>query len=51
MYAFALWMTNSQFLTHLINQDMTPYLWMGIHLIGGRGYNDEMRELLAGRGY
>jgi uncharacterized phosphosugar-binding protein len=51
MYAFALWMTNSQFLTHLINQDMTPYLWMGIHLIGGRGYNDEMRELLASRGY
>ncbi len=51
LYALALWMTNAQFIGHMIAQDMTPGLDMGGHLIGGNGYNAVMRPIVEKRGY
>jgi uncharacterized phosphosugar-binding protein len=51
LFALALWMTNAQFIAHMIAQDMTPGLDMGGHLVGGSGYNKESRALVEKRGY
>jgi uncharacterized phosphosugar-binding protein len=50
-YALCLWMTNAQFVSCMIAQDMTPGLDMGGHLIGGNGYNNVMRPIVEKRGY
>ncbi len=51
LYALALWMTNAQFIAHMIAQNMTPGLDMGGHLIGGNGYNKDVRAIVEKRGY
>lgn len=51
LFALALWMTNAQFIGHMIAQDMTPYLDMGGHLVGGSGYNAVTRPIVEKRGY
>ncbi|MBN1290970.1 MAG: hypothetical protein JXB48_03945 [Candidatus Latescibacteria bacterium] len=51
LYALALWMLNSQFISRMIEADMTPGIDMGGHLIGGNGYNKEVRPIVAERGY
>ena len=51
LYALTLWMTNAQFISHMIARDMTPGLDMGGHLIGGNGYNKDVRPIVEKRGY
>ncbi len=51
LFALALWMTNAQFISHMIARNMTPGLDMGGHLIGGNGYNKDVRALVEKRGY
>ena len=51
LYALALWMLNSQFIGRMIEAGMTPGLDMGVHLLGGRGYNSSVRTVVAERGY
>jgi len=51
LFALALWMLNSQFIERMIEADMIPGLDMGVHLMGGRGYNSAVRNVVAERGY
>ena len=51
LFALALWMLNSQFIARMIDRDMVPGLDMGVHLMGGRGYNSAVRPVVAKRGY
>ena len=51
LYALSVFMLNSQFIGHMIETDMTPLVYMGVHLIGGRVYNNLIREIWATRGY
>lgn len=51
LYALAQYMLNAQFIGHMIKADMTPLLFMGLHLIGGRAYYDVVQKLFETRGY
>lgn len=51
LFALALWMTNAQFISHMIAQGMVPVLDMGGHLMGGNGYNKDVRAIVEKRGY
>ena len=51
LFALTLWMLNSQFIARMIDADMVPGLDMGVHLMGGRGYNSAIRPVVAERGY
>jgi uncharacterized phosphosugar-binding protein len=51
MYALAQYMVNAQFIGHMIKADMTPLLFMGMHLIGGRAYYDVVQKIYESRGY
>ena len=51
LYALALFMLNAQFIEHMIEADMTPFIYMGVHLIGGRAYMNCISEIFEKRGY
>lgn len=51
LYALAQYMLNAQFIGHMVKADMTPLLFMGMHLIGGRAYYDVVQKLFEKRGY
>ena len=51
LYALSLWMLNAQFIQRMIEADMTPGLDMGGHLIGGNGYNKDVRVIVKERGW
>ena len=51
LYALSQYMLNAQFIGHMIDADMTPFVWMGMHLIGGKAYNDLVKTLWTKRGY
>ncbi len=51
LYALAQYMLNAQFIGHMIRADMTPLLFMGLHLIGGRAYYNVVQKLFETRGY
>jgi len=51
LYALAQYMLNAQFIGHMIKADMTPLLFMGMHLIGGRAYYNVVQKVYESRGY
>ena len=51
LYALAQYVLNAQFIGHMIKADMTPLLFMGLHLIGGKAYYDVVEALYEKRGY
>ena len=51
LFALAQWMLNAQFIERMIEANMVPGLDMGVHLIGGRGHNSSVREIVSERGY
>lgn len=51
LYALSLWMLNAQFIQRMIEADMTPGFDMGGHLIGGNGYNNDVRPIVKERGW
>ena len=44
-------MLNAQFVAHMIAADMTPMVYMGLHLIGARTYDGVVSAIAAKRGY
>lgn len=51
LYALAQYVLNAQFIGHMIKANMTPLLFMGVHLIGGKAYYNVVQELYERRGY
>jgi hypothetical protein len=51
LYPLAQYMLNAQFISHMIEADMTPLVFMGVHLIGGRVYYDLLQKIWEKRGY
>ena len=51
LYPLAQYMLNSQFITHMIEIDMTPLVDMGSHVIGGDVYSNLLYTIVAKRGY
>lgn len=51
LYALAQNMLNAQFISHMIQANMTPLLFMGVHLIGGKAFYNVVQELYERRGY
>ncbi len=51
LYPLAQYMLNSQFIGHMIEADMTPLVFMGMNLIGGRVYYDLVKGICDKRGY
>lgn len=51
LYALAQNMVNGQFISHMIQDNMTPLLFMGLHLIGGMAYYNVVEGLFEKRGY
>ena len=51
LYPLVQYMLNAQFIGHMIEARMTPLIYMGVHLIGGRVYNNLLGQIYEKRGF
>lgn len=51
LYALAQNILNGQFIGHMIEANMVPLVYMGVHLIGGLAYKNVIEQVFEERGY